>query len=98
MLGILPTPLPYFENKITFPIASNFFLFKCYIYYSQGTSDDIYNTVGVKVCSTLDFFRIPPLLFSKMEELKVRWQDSQSIFYLWQAYTSTIVKCNVKEL
>lgn len=97
MLGI-PPHLSYFENKITFPIASNLFLFKCYIYYSQGTSDDIYNTVGVKVCSTLDFFQDPSLLFSKMEELKVRCQDSQSVFYLWQAYTSTIVKCNVKEL
>lgn len=61
-LGTSPTSLPYFENKITFPIASNlFFLFKCYIYYSQGTSDDIYNTVGLKVRSTLDFFRILPL-------------------------------------
>ena len=58
----------------------------------------IYNTVGVKVCLTYDFFRIPPLSEFQMEELKVRWKDWRSIFYLWQACTSTIVKCNVKEL
>lgn len=56
----------------------------------------IYNTVGVKVCLTYDFFRIPPLSEFQMEELKVRWKDWRSIFYLWQACTSTIVKCNVK--
>lgn len=41
-----------------------------------------FNTVGVKVCLTYDFVRIPPLSEFRMEELKVRCKtgDPYSIF------------------
>lgn len=84
-LGTPPHPTPpisaifWKQNNISY--SQQLFLM-LHILFSRHIWWYIFNTVGVKVCLTYDFFRIPPLSEFQMEELKVRCKtgDPYSIF------------------